>query len=169
MRLPKLLFLFPFLLTGCVNSNNTYLQKPEDTNLDYWITQYVSSQTMSEDGCTFLPGWFGASEFLDKRYEVVEEDGRVVVPDVHVTYLLSGYPDVLDSYAVTRIQITDPEIYVYGLTINSSVEEIANRMKTVPGAKGSGRAYKIKKASFGFNEGNIYISVPSTNKNKVVF
>ena len=168
MKLQRLLIILPFLLTSC--NKEFRLKRPEDTNLSFWITQEVSHKELLENGCTEIPGWFGATEYLDGKYTLNESEEGNRIPDTYVTYLVSGYPDVLSkSSAITRISITDPEITVYGLTINSSKEEIENRMKKVSGASGKERAYTIGKASFYFSETSINISVPVTNKEHVVF
>ena len=165
--------------SSCANSAHLFLEKPSDTNLNYWITERVAGQYLLDNGCTFLPGWFGAEEYLDSKYEPIQEEGRMVAaPDIHVTYLITGYPDTLDERAITRISITDPTVTVYGLTMNSSSKDIANRMKQVGGKKlDSGEAtddsknysYLIGNCTFVFSNVSIYISVPVTNKYNIVY
>ena len=168
MKLHRLLIIVPFLLTSC--NKEFRLKRPDDTNLSFWITQEITDEDIYEKGCTLIPGWFGASEYLDGKYTLNENEEGDRLPDTYVTYLVSGYPDVLSkSSAVVKINITDPEITVYGLTINSSKEEIENRMKSVSGASGKERTYSIGKASFYFSEECINISVPVTNKQHVLF
>ena len=175
-----LILLIPFLATlSCASLTDLYLEKPVDTNLEYWITERVSGQQLLDNGCTYLPGWFGAEEYLDSKYEPIQEEGRMATaPDIHVTYLITGYPDTLDDRAITRISITDPTITVYGLTMNSSSEDIVNRMKQVGGKKlDSGEAtddnehysYLIGNCTFIFSKVSIYISAPVTNKYNVVY
>ena len=51
------------LLLGACSSNkkdsDIYLDRPEDTNLEFWITQKVSFEDLDNKGCTYLPGWDG--------------------------------------------------------------------------------------------------------------
>lgn len=89
--------------------------------------------------------------------------------DVAVTYLLTGYPDILDDQTVTTIQITDPEIVVYGLTMSSTNQEIEKRMNQLNASKGNEGCYTLKKATFYFSSKRITISVPVTNKRHVEF
>ncbi|MGM9858917.1 MAG: hypothetical protein ACI311_06705 [Bacilli bacterium] len=118
-----------FITTLCCScSFNKYLEKPDDTNLTFWITQKVSVNDFND--CTYLPGWMGASEYLDGKYTPIDNDGFLTAPEIHVTYLVTGYPDLQDDTAITYIHITDPDIYVYGLTMNSSEEEIYNTMSS---------------------------------------
>ena len=166
MKLKRLLLITPFLLTSC---SNLHIKKPEDTNLTFWITQEVSYDEMKESGCTVIPGWFGATEYLDGKYQKDENEYQSI-PKVHVTYLVQSYPDASSGNStITRIEITDPEITVYGLTINSSEEEVEERMKKVSGASKKENCYQIKKASFAFSEERIYISVPVTNRFHLIF
>ena len=163
--------LLAFTLPSCGgNGNSKYLDRPEDTNLEFWITQKVSSEDLKANGCTYLPGWEGANEYLDSRYQPVKGEGNMsTAPDVAVTYLLTGYPDILDDQTVTTIQITDPEIVVYGLTMSSTNQEIEKRMNQLNASKGNEGCYTLKKAAFYFSSNRITISVPVTNKRHVEF
>lgn len=45
-------------------------------------------------------------------------------PEYYVKYLITAYPDYADGgQFVTEIEITDPNVSVYGLTVNSSFDE----------------------------------------------
>ena len=128
--IPAFVSTLPLMATLC-SCSTFYLKKPADTNLDFWITERAERQEFEEKGCALLPGWFGAAKYLDHRYVAEESGDMAVAPAVHVTYLLSGYPDAKDEWAVTRIHITDPEITVYGLTMNSTNTEIEDRMADI--------------------------------------
>ena len=161
---------------GAAYDKGIYVAKPEDTNLEFWITERATYQDFIDKGCTEIPGMFGGSEFLDSRYEAVNQGSMLSVPDVHVTYIVTGYPDVLDESAITSIEITDPIITVYGLTINSTKTEIDNRIadfSTVSREEKVGNettyCFNIDKASFRFTSGKISISVEVTNNSGVVF
>lgn len=165
--------LLAFTLPSCGgNGNSKYLDRPEDTNLEFWITQKVERKDFEEKGCTFLPGWFGASEYLDSRYQAVEEDGGMPrQPEVCVTYLMEGYPDTSDKQkSVVDIYISDPEIFVYGLTMKSSKEEIGKRMDELGAKKEENEGvFTIKTACFSFSERCISISVPVSNKYHIIY
>ncbi len=162
-------------LTGCGDSA-TRLTRPDNTDLAFWITQQTNSEEMEERGCTYLPGWSGASQYLDPRYKAVEKEGMAMAPDVHVTYLLTGYPDVLDDTSVTRIEITDPEIRVYGLTLHSVTDQIRHRMDGVAKSLSfrqingeSAAVALIQNCTFIFSSSAITISAPVSNKQSVQF
>lgn len=163
-----LLTILPTLiLPSC--SSNKFLKRPEDTNLLFWITERVSAEDFKGCGCTYLPGWFGAAEYLDRRYEAIEEEGHSRAPDVHVTYLTSGYPDALDASAITRINITDPTITVYGLTMNSAPDVVESRMKELKFKVNKNGAYYKNNCTFYFSRECISINAPSTNKHHIVY
>ena len=170
-----ILSLLPIILISGCNSNNGY-KKPKDTNLEFWITEKVSSKDMEDKGCTYLPGWFGAEEYLDSRYVAVNKDGMLIAPDIHVTYLLTGYPDLMDDIAVTTIDITDPTITVYGLTINSSEREITNKLinkatkySYVTTVDECYLAFEINHCWFHFKSNSIVINAPTTNNSGIIY
>ena len=170
-KLLGLLFLLSFSLVGCneaEDENDIFLDRPEDTNLEFWITQRTTPKELENKGCTFLPGCFGGEEYLDSRYSAVSTENMSYAPEVHVIYLITGYPDTLDESAITRIEITDPSITVYGLTLRSTDEEIRARMKGIAYSYAY-KSFAIKNCSFVFSSNRIQISVPVTNNQGVVY
>ena len=172
----SLLFVTSILLFGCASPSEKSVEVPPDTDLTFFITEEYSEEKIKSSGATYLPGWFGASEYLDGKYEaIVKNAGNFVnisIPDVHVTYLFCGYPDLSDSQKVTRIEITDPEIRVFGLTMNSEKEEIAKRMDELGYSciDKDRNVYSFDKCTYTFSKSNIFISAPeSTNKNNIVY
>ena len=164
--------MMPLLLSGC--TYHKFLKRPEDTNLEFWITESCNSEDFKNKGCTYLPGWFGAEEYLDARYEPIksyDEDGyeTLSAPDVHVTYLISGYPDTRNSWKVTRIEITDPTIIVYGLSMTSSKDEVKNRMKELKFKETDNGSFYKNNCTFYFSNESIGISAASTNKTQIVY
>lgn len=169
------------LLLGACSSNtkdsDIYLDRPEDTNLEFWITQKVSIEDLGNKGCTYLPGWMGADEYLDSRYTADTSGDMAVAPDIHVTYLVTGYPDTLDDRAITHIEITDPSIMVYGLTLNSTDNEIIHRLTDNANSFSYVTAvddecylqFKIKNCTFSFEPKKIIIDAPVTNNSGIVY
>ncbi|MCI2111626.1 MAG: hypothetical protein LKK13_04720 [Bacilli bacterium] len=155
-----------FSLGGC-SSQGQRLDRPDDTNLELWITQRVSAADLED--CAYLPGWFGASEYLDSRYAVLGGPARV--PERHVTYLVSGYPDLKDDPAVTKIEITDPAIFVYGLSLESEEEAIEGTMVGEGFAKQDETTLSFGKGnvSFRFGSDKISISALTTNKTGIIY
>ena len=157
-------------------NNNVYLDKPVNTNLKFWITQKVTYKDFTED--TYIPGWFGAEEYLDSRYEAIigdEQDAMSYrIPDIHVTYLVTAYTDYTSPQtAITRIEITDPEINVYDVGIQSTKEEIEQAMLKEgfmqhKGSDGNDSYYK-NNCVFYFTDSKLTINAYVTNKNNVVF
>lgn len=102
---------------------STYAPKPQDTSLEFWITQNVENTDFSSHNEIY--GWMGAREFLGKGYSTVaDEYSNQVKPLHYVSYIITAYPDYADGGEyVTQIDITDPTVSVYGLTVNSTIEE----------------------------------------------
>lgn len=98
-------------------------QKPEDTNLEFWITEDVGQVDFSVyQETSFM---YGAKEFYGTGYQAVfDEAGNTTRPDHYVIYCITAYPDYADGgQYVTGIEITDPHITCYGLTVDASLED----------------------------------------------
>ena len=183
MRFNRLLSftLFIPLLLGCGSNSNTksdpyLLNKPKDTNLEFWITERVTSEDLLKKGCTYLPGWMGAEEYLDSRYTAIEVEGMAAAPIIHVTYLLTGYPDLLDDPAITHIEITDPSITVYGLSIGATENQVTSRLSKLADSYSFVTTLDecylrvtIKDVSFNFMSDKIIIDVPVTNNDNIIY
>ena len=167
-----------FLLCSCVSTYNLpKIDRPEDSNLEVWILDNINGEQLKENGLTYLPGWFGAEEWLGSKYEVEsleqEDNTSYALPATYVTYLFSGYPDLSDPWVCTKITIKDPEIHFYGLGMKSSKEEIDTKMKELSfedkGNKGV-PTYTKNSVSFSFGEDVISIyTAQATNKNNIVY
>jgi hypothetical protein len=154
--------------SSCSFSLNKYLDRPKETNLAYWITQTVTEDDFKD--CTLMPSGFGMDVYLDGRYSgEIAEDNSVILPDVYVCYSASGYPDAVDHYCVTEIDITDPAINIYGLTMNSTTETVKKTMTSHGFRKLENGNYTKNNVVFSFSKSRIYIHAPSTNKLGVMY
>ena len=161
-HMKKRLIILPLLalsLTSC----GKYLSRPEDTNLEYWITERVTLEKALEQGCTNIGGMFGGSRFLGSNYQMIEDENGKHKPEIHVIYTITGYPDTTNQKAITEIDITDPNVTVYGLTMDSSKEEIAKRMKELNFKNIEDNSYMKNNCTFRFNEKGINISAEVSN------
>lgn len=171
--LATILLLTLCLCTGC---SDKIPEKPDDTTLEFWIAEDVSSVDFS----TYIArtGVFGAYEYFGCGYGPTVENSEQILPQYYVIYTIGGYPDTSDDWNfITCIKITDPEVTVYGITCNSSLDEFDEVMK--------GFGYKIHeetatmhsatlgKVSFrlvSYNgEGTLSISVEVTNRKGIVY
>ena len=97
-------------------------EKPEDTLLEFWIIENVEGTDWIDHDTPY--GMYGGEAYLGKDYPLELTDGKAQIPEEHVIYTVTPWPDYSDDSAyVTGIEITDPAISVYGLTVNSSFEE----------------------------------------------
>ena len=65
-------------------------------------------------------GWFGAQEYLGKGYHASWIDGVQQYPTRYVSFVVGAFPDEADGGRyITQIEITDSDVTVYGLTIQS--------------------------------------------------
>ncbi len=98
-------------------------EKPEDTTLEFWITQDVSETDFSD--YYEILGWFGARQYYGSGYQsIIGENGYEVEPEYYVKYKITAWPDYADGgQYITSIEFNDPKVIVYGLTVDSSLEE----------------------------------------------
>lgn len=98
-------------------------------DLEFFILHEFGGDVPDGKDLTEVGGMFGGSMYVPKRYAVkLNEFGEVNstedLPREHVTYTVTGYPDVLDSKQyVTGVEITDPAVHVFGITNRASAEE----------------------------------------------
>lgn len=101
--------------------------KPEDTTLEFWICDDGAQVNWSDHD--EITGWMGAWEFLGKDYHVGAQGER---PPMCVSYLLTAWPDYADGGRyITTIEITDPAVSVYGLTVESKPVEFEQVMTSM--------------------------------------
>ena len=118
-----LLCTFTLVLSSCGEKK---IEKPEDTNLEYWLWE-----PLNIDECTEIYSGSNKSKlYLAKGYDAVtSENGNLIAPKSAVTYTLLKYPYTdLGVMRIMKIEITDPNVYVWGLNINSTREEIIDAM-----------------------------------------
>lgn len=124
--------LFSLTLSSCSNVNK-FLRRPANSNLTFWITEKVDDEQLETS--TLIPEFysenFKAEQYLDAKYQPVEGETKYnMIPEIHVTYRVSPYPNYNDEGKyITGISITDPTILVYGLNIFSTKDEISRTMK----------------------------------------
>ena len=151
------------VLCVCFASCQRNVDKPEGTNLEYWLGDYNSQADLEKAGCTYVTRGFGNVTLLGSSYTLeYNENGKI--KGSFVLYQLSGYPDHTDKYAITRIYINDPEVNIYGLTINSTEEEFEKILKKNGFSK---KTQQVNKINFETNEIDGTFTSTHYRKNKV--
>ena len=162
-----LLFLIILLIISSCTVEKFFLEKPEDTNLEAWITEPISAAV---NKMTFVPGMFGGDMYLGSKYKLVETDSKdYVLPDEYVLYTYSGYPDLMDRYHLVKIEIRDPEVFVYNLTMLSEQNIIEETMKSNEFKKHDDNTYSKNHCAFYFNSDGITIVATQSNKNNIIY
>ena len=156
-------------LAGCSNK----LARPE-TNLEFWIAENVEDVDFSQ--YQQKHGLMGGRQYYGKAYTpATNENGEQTDPEECVIYTVTNYPDYTSRNShITSISITDPNVSVYGLTVNSSSEDVkatmeSNGFQSVE-VGNIGKIEWVKgKFSIMFSEGSIGIRVKVRNFWKVQF
>ncbi|MDE7463713.1 MAG: hypothetical protein K2M48_01675 [Clostridiales bacterium] len=163
-------------LCGC--ADDKVLERPKDTDLEFWITDKVSEEALKNH--YRIPG-FGCEMFFGKDYQPNEINGEnsEIEPDHCVVYTVTAYPDYSSNNGhidtVTHIKITDPNVSIYGVTCNSTFDEFDAVFKDL-GCKiedrGTFHLATYGKTSVSFVDStvkSISISVEVTNKDGIDF
>ena len=128
IALTLLLCTLALLLSSCGDNK---IEKPEDTNLEYWLFDTPDMSDYTE----IFSNHPSKESFLAKGYEaIIDEKGRLREPDKAVVYDIQMYPYADLNYGSKRVScitITDPSIYVWGLNIYSTREEIIKTLEEV--------------------------------------
>lgn len=163
-----------FVFIGC--ANDKILAKPEDTTLEFWIAQDVSNVDFSE----YYPiiGMFGGSQYYGKGYEPISvDDEQVYIHPPCVIYTITAYPDYADGgQFVTGIKITDPQISIYGITCNSTLQDFDKTFENLGctiqdvGSSHVATYKKVKIALSSYNDSKtLTVWVEVTNNYGIVF
>ncbi len=115
------------LLSGC----NLFVDpkvKPKDTDIAYWVTDELTQDEVDKMNMVTLN--FDIL-YLDPSYQAdKDEEGNNILPESYVAYRIGDdnkNPDAKN--VVIRILINDPDVYVYGITISSSDQEISKNLR----------------------------------------
>ena len=137
-----------------------------ETNLEFWICDNVDGFDFSEYQPRF--GLMGGWEYYGKGYvPSIDEDGIQIDPAHCVIYTVTAYPDYASGKQhITRITITDPNIQIWGLTVDASSTDIMTVMEQ-HGFRHSitdiGLTYRRGNISIRFSKGCITVSAEVTN------
>ena len=114
IALTLLLCTLALMFSSC--GNNVKIEKPEDTNLEYWLLDKPDKENWTQ---------IGSDRYLAGGYEAaVDENGDLQAPEESVLYYIDHYPiSEMGFKIIDGLLITDPDVYVWGLTINSTKEE----------------------------------------------
>ena len=155
-------------------NDNRLPGKEEGSGLEFWLTENVDNVDFSKYQRRY--GLFGGWEYYGTGYVPTEgEGGEQKDPDAYVIYTVTSYPDYSDiEHHITRIMITDPKVSVFGLTKQSSVEEIEPVMlrlgyRQEDYGSDNGVLYRKGKVTIHFSEQWINIRFDVSNEQGIYF
>ena len=114
-------------LCGCKNTDKWFLDRPSDTDLSLWITDEVSEAVFSEYTPTAY-STLGGNVVYEKGYtSVLTSSGERADPEHCVKYRVDQHEN--GKRYVTLVSVTDPNVRVYGLTVESTLAEFDTAME----------------------------------------
>lgn len=160
-------------LIGCNQDDINDLSEPP-SNLEFWIAENVDDVDFSKYQIKY--GRMGGTDYYGTGYvPTIDEEGQQVDPEHCVLFTVTSYPDYSSkSQHITYISITDPSIEVYGLTINSTQEEIRYQMEeknsyVIEELGGNTLVARKGDYTFSFSPNEITLRVNVTNKQGIIF
>ena len=169
----KVLIIFLIILTfGLYGCGKNELPDP-NTNLEFWITENVDDVDWSNYQMKY--GMMGGNMYYGTGYvPTLDEYNQQVDPEQCVIYTVTSYPDYSNkAQHITYIEITDPSIVFYGLSLNSTDEEIRETLGNMDFVfqelGGDTLVARKDKYAFSFSPEIIRISVNVTNKTGIIF
>ena len=148
-------------------------EAPDDLNLEFWVTDCVNTDIFEnyEEGIKFdfLPFRYVNDIYLGKDYKTINTDEGVVYPERYVCYEVGPYPDyACNNKYIVGIFITDPDVQIYGINVNSPIDDFINALKnenykiTINENSILAKKYRIS-IYYYFLENKIYIATSVTN------
>ena len=144
-----------------------------ETNLEFWIAENVHKFDFS--GYQERYGLFGGTDYYGTGYvPTISSDGQQIDPKHCVIYTVTSYPDYADlEKHVTAIEITDPAVYFYGISLDSSFEEFDDALTrqgfTITSAGKVKHTAKKGKCSITMTKDYIRIMVEVENRTGIIF
>lgn len=162
------------IISGCGGSGDGGAVERPETNLEFWICD--NADEIGFSNCIELGGIMGGWEYYGSAYTPEKgKDGHEVAPEEYVIYTVTHYPDYSsEGKCITRIEITDPDVSVYGITVRSSEAEVKVAMSDygyrLTEITDSGcLAFEKGRISISFFNGRITISAYVSNKMNIVY
>lgn len=104
------------LLTSCGVKDFDIHEKPQDFNFDYWLFDEVDIDKI--DHSRIYDDYMTSVRYLDSKYDFTDDgypETRLPKENIQYQFLLNS-----EKWIVSGIYITDPSVFVYGLSMNSS-------------------------------------------------
>lgn len=169
-----LILMLAGIISGCGRIGDGDAIKRPETNLEFWICDNADEIDFSN--CTELGGIMGGWRYYGSAYTPEKgKDGRESAPEEYVIYTVTHYPDYSsEGKCITRIEITDPAVSVYGITVRSSEAEVKVAMSDygyrLTEITGLGcLMFEKGKISISFFNGRITISAYVSNKMNIIY
>ncbi len=163
-----------------VGDGNDYIDQGYDdgnipqtqTNLEFWIAENVHQFDFS--GYQEKYGLFGGTEYYGTGYVPTMDGDYPIDPERCVIYTVTSYPDYADiEQHVTAIHITDPNIYFYGISLESSFAEFDAALKKqgfqITSSGKTAHVAKKGKCTITMTQEYIRIMVEVENRTGIVF
>lgn len=120
-----IIFVFAILLTGCTRQKTERIIEDisQNSNFEYELLTEITENITSKFN---IMGGFGVETLVDSNIDPYSVDINEYMLNNPTTYYeVTAYPDYVNggSY-ITRISTSDPEIYIYDLSVGDEYTEV---------------------------------------------
>ena len=123
MKHKTIIFTLSCLILGLSSCKIDINNRPKGYYLNYWLKDEVDITTLDQS-LIYEIRYGGTVVFLDSNYEFIIEQEEKKLPENYVLYYTN-----LEQTKVRGIEIKDPSISLYGLSMNSDKEDIDKHLQ----------------------------------------
>ena len=128
-----------------------------ETTLEFWIGEKIVERDYENHEKLY-------NGFLGEGYKL-NSDNPNELPEFYVRYVLERYPEVFSkTKGVTKIEITDPNVKVYGLTTTSSLDDFEEVFEKL----GADVSVGVKAASAKLNDAVFVLYVATIDSHPII-
>lgn len=128
-----------------------------ETTLEFWIGEKIVERDYENHEKLY-------NGFLGEGYKL-NPDNPNELPEYYVRYVVERYPDVYSkTKGVTKIEITDPNVMVYGLTTTSSLDDFEDVFEKL----GADVSVGVKAATAILNDAVFVLRVATIDSHPVI-
>ena len=124
-----ILMISVFCMSGC-SIGTKKLVNDINANATWEMGLLLPEEEMqfSEYGYGIVPG-FGITGYYDKKYGEADIN-TAEMPPTYVLYSVTSYPDTMSKKkCITRIEVHDPDVEIYGFSIGDSSEAFGELLR----------------------------------------
>ncbi len=156
------------VILSIIFASRSRISQLQDANLEFWLGHRVEAGDFAGHEQYF--GTFGEDIYLGEDYAFLRDaHGGQRFPAHYVSYTVKSYPDAaFGKQTVTSVHVTDPEVTMWGISVNSTAEEVDEILRS-HGFRKDGEVYKRGRLLFSHDGASFGFGLRTTNILGVIY